>query len=224
MAASDANRVAVILFGPPGSGKGTLAKALQQRTGFAHISTGDILREHIAAGDAVGEQVRALMEAGKLVPDALVNTLVEERLRRPDCAEGFILDGYPRTPAQAERLHRLLSELSIAEVVIHLRVDYNKVIARLASRRQCPRCGAVYNLATRPPKVPGVCDVDGAELVVRDDDREEVIRKRLEAYDRETQPLLDFLVQAGRLYREVDGNSGSPEEMAAEVCRLAGVA
>jgi adenylate kinase len=182
------------------------------------------LREHIAAKDAVGGEVQSLMEAGKLVPDELVNSLVEERLQRPDCAQGFILDGYPRTLPQAEKLHGLLSALEVAEVVIHLSVDYNEVIARLASRRQCARCGAVYNLDLRPPKVAGICDLDGTPLVEREDDREEVVRRRLEAYDRETGPLLDYLARVGRVYREVDGNSGSPEDVTAEICRLAGVA
>jgi len=223
MPASEGSRVAVILFGAPGSGKGTQAKVLQKCTGFAHISTGDILRGHVAAGDAVGGEAQALMEAGRLVSDELVNGLVRERLQRPDCAAGFILDGYPRTVRQAEVLNQLLSSLKVASVVVHLSVDYNRIIVRLASRRQCPRCGAVYNLDSRPPKVGGICDLDGEPLVARDDDREDLIRRRLEAYEQETKPLVDYLARSGPVYKEVNGNRDSPEEVAEEICRLVGV-
>lgn len=210
----------VILFGPPGSGKGTQAKILRDCLHIPHISTGDVLREHVQAGDPLGLQVEALMRAGKLVPDELVNRLVEERLDQPDAVRGFLLDGYPRTIRQAEALERMLRKRGMAQVVIHLKVDYNKVIARLSGRRQCPRCGTLYNLASNPPKVTGVCDKDGSELLVRDDDRESVIRQRLEAYEEQTRPLLERFRRNGVGFYEVDGSGGAPEAIAAEICRL----
>ncbi len=137
------------------------------------------------------------MQAGSLVDDEVVNRLVEERLAQPDAARGFILDGYPRTLAQAEKLCGLLDGRGMREVVIHLVVDYNIIIARLTGRRQCPRCGTLYNVISKPPKVPGVCDLEGEKLVVREDDREAVIRERLEAYERQTRPVIDYFRAKG---------------------------
>lgn len=211
---------AVILFGPPGSGKGTQARILRDFLHVPHISTGDVLREHVQAGDPLGLQVEALMRAGKLVPDELVNRLVEERLAQPDAARGFLLDGYPRTVDQAETLERMLSERGMAQVVVHLKVDYNRVITRLSGRRQCPVCGTLYNLASNPPKVTGLCDKDGSALVLRDDDRESVIRQRLEAYESQTRPLLEHFRRNGARFYEVDGSGDAPEAIAAEICRL----
>src|SRR4029077_17124444 len=162
---------ALILFGSPGSGKGTQSKLLVKALGSPHISTGDMLREHVRKGNAVGTKVEAKMKAGILVKDDVVNRLVEERLKQPDCERGFILDGYPRTRAQAMTLCRMLEARGIQQVVVHLVVDYNVIIARLSGRRQCPVCGTLYNASTRPPRVPGVCDLDGAKLIVREDDR-----------------------------------------------------
>src|SRR5262245_25905006 len=161
---------ALVLFGPPGSGKGTQAKLLMQCLGVPQISTGDMLREHIQAGDAVGRKVSRVMRSGALVADEQVNTLVEERLAQPDCARGFILDGYPRTRQQAEALFHWLGARGIDELVIHLLVDYNRIITRLTGRRQCPHCGTLYNLVSKPPKQDEVCDLDGTKLVIRDDD------------------------------------------------------
>jgi adenylate kinase len=213
-------RVAVVLFGSPGSGKGTQAKLLEKRLGVPHISTGDMLREHIQAGDALGREVRALMQAGRLVPDELVNQLVAERLSRDDAARGFLLDGYPRTVDQVGFLEGFLESRGVPRVVIHLKVDYNKIVARLSGRRQCPQCGTLYNLASNPPKVPGVCDRDGSALEVREDDREEVIRRRLEAYEEQTRPLLDYLARPPRRFCEVDGGEDAPEAIAERLCGL----
>ncbi len=201
---------AIILFGPPGSGKGTQAKLLQESLSIPHISTGDMLRDRVAAGDALGLEVQALMHAGKLVPDSAVNRLVSERVRERDCAGGFILDGYPRTISQAKVLEAELLGLGYQPVVIHLKVDYTKIIARIAGRRQCPVCGSLYSLTSHPPKQPELCDLDGARLMVRDDDREPVVRARLEAYERQTRPLLEFFAASGGPFHEVDGNDGSP--------------
>ena len=202
---------AVVLFGPPGSGKGTQSKLLVERFGIPQISTGDMLREHIQRGDAIGTAIEALMKAGSLVPDELVNELVRVRLAEPDCADGFILDGYPRTRQQAEVLVGLLKELERDEVVIHLVVDYNIIIARISGRRVCPKCGTLYNSSSRPPRIPGICDLDGEALVIREDDRESVVRERLEAYERQTRPLIDFFRSAGDRLIEVDASGGTPE-------------
>lgn len=201
---------AIVLFGSPGSGKGTQAKLLEQCLHIPQVSTGDMLR---ARGAAVGQSVVATMQSGALVSDDLVNQMVEERLSRGDAAKGFILDGYPRTQAQAAHLCGWLEERGIRELVIHLFVDYNVIIARLTGRRQCPVCGTLYNIASHPPKVDELCDLDGAKLVVRDDDRESVIRERLEAYERQTRPVLDYFRAAGREVREIDGSTAAPEEI-----------
>ncbi len=211
---------ALILFGPPGSGKGTQAKLLRECLSVAHISTGDMLREHIHAGDALGKEVQGLMQAGQLVPDDLVNRLVAERIDRPDCARGFILDGYPRTLQQASVLEKMLQERKLDQVVVHLEVDYNVIIARLTGRRQCPVCGTLYSLTSRPPKAPGVCDLDGAKLVIRDDDRESVIRQRLEAYERQTRPLLDHFAASGHRFYQVDASHDSPQQILHKICRF----
>lgn len=211
---------ALILFGPPGSGKGTQAKLLRNRLGIPHISTGDMLREHIQAGDALGRHVRSIMQAGMLVPDEMVNRLVEERISAPDCVRGFILDGFPRTLAQAEVMSGMLAARGFAPVVIHLRVDYNRVIARMAGRRQCPVCGTLYSLASNPPRVADRCDKDGALLVVREDDSEPVIRQRLEEYESQTRPLLEYFVRAGYPVHQVEGDAGTPEQIAARIGSL----
>src|SRR5262249_48211616 len=153
------------------------------------------------------------------VSDEVVNRMVEERLSQPDAAEGFVLDGYPRTLAQAEHLSGWLDGRGIRELVIYLAVDYNIVIARLTGRRQCPRCGTLYNLATKPPRVDEVCDLDGEKLVIRDDDRAEVIRERLDAYERQTRPVRDYLISAGRRVIEVDASKDSPEMVYRKICQ-----
>jgi len=203
--------MALVLFGPPGSGKGTQSKLLVKKLGIPQISTGDMLREHVRRGNAVGTKVEAKMKAGILVKDDVVNRLVAERIVQPDCVNGFILDGYPRTQAQAQALCPILAARGIDEVVVHLVVDYNVIIARLSGRRQCPVCGTLYNAASKPPKIPGVCDLDGAQLIVRDDDREEVVRERLAAYEKQTRPLIEFFREKGTQLYEVDASHDGPE-------------
>jgi adenylate kinase len=210
---------AIVLFGSPGSGKGTQAKMLMQCLGIPHISTGDMLRDQIRSDGAVGRAVGARMAVGSLVSDDVVNRMVQERLSQPDAARGFILDGYPRTIAQAEPLCQWLDQRGIREVVIHLAVDYNIIIARLTGRRQCPLCGTLYNLATQPPRVDSVCDLDGEPLVIRDDDRESVIRERLDAYDRQTRPVLEFFASAGRRVIQVDASNDPPEKVFQKICQ-----
>jgi adenylate kinase len=210
---------AIVLFGSPGSGKGTQAKMLMQCLNVPHISTGDMLRDQIRQDGVLGRAVGAKMAAGALVSDEVVNRMVQERLSQPDALPGFILDGYPRTIAQAEHLCRWLDGRGIREVVIHLAVDYNIIIARLTGRRQCPRCGTLYNLATQPPRVDSLCDLDGEALVIRDDDREEVIRERLDAYEQQTHPVLKFYMSVGRRVIEVDASNDSPELVFQKVCQ-----
>jgi adenylate kinase len=215
---------AIVLLGSPGSGKGTQSRYLVDWLGIPQISTGDMLREHIRKGDAIGQAIRSRMHAGSLVSDELVNQLVFERIHQPDCRRGFILDGYPRTTAQGEEMMRLVAGAGAEEVVIHLVVDYNVIISRMAGRRVCPKCGTLYNLASRPPKVDDRCDLDGTELVVRDDDREEVIRERLAQYERQTSPLIEFFRRKSDRLIEVDASGDQPEAVFREIqSRLQGL-
>ncbi len=184
---------------------------LTQCLNVPHISTGDMLRDRIRQGSQVATGFVTTMQSGALVSDDLVNRMVEERLSRPDAAAGFVLDGYPRTIPQAEHLSKWLAGRGIREVVIHLAVDYNVIIARLTGRRQCPRCGTLYNIASQPPRVDNLCDLDGEPLVIRDDDREEVIRERLQAYEQQTRPVLDFFSISGERVIEVDASHDPPE-------------
>jgi len=202
---------AIVLFGSPGSGKGTQAKLLTECLGIPHVSTGEMLRDGIRQGRGVTPKTAAKMQAGILVKDAVVDAMVEERLGRPDAANGFVLDGYPRTLVQAEHLAEWLKQREISELVIHLAVDYNIIIARLTGRRECPRCGTPYNVVLRPPKVDELCDLDGEKLVRRDDDREDVIRARLDAYELQTRPVLEYFRTTGGRVIEVDASEDPPE-------------
>ncbi|HYA16734.1 MAG TPA: nucleoside monophosphate kinase [Bryobacteraceae bacterium] len=205
--------IALVLFGSPGSGKGTQSKYLTAWLGIPQISTGEMLREHVRAGDKIGQAVSSLLKAGSLVPDALVNEMVRQRIGRQDCARGFILDGYPRTTAQAVEMEGLLADARASEVVIHLAVDYNVIISRITGRRVCPVCGTVYNAKSNPPKIEGVCDLDGNQLAVRNDDREDVVRERLSQYERQTRPLIEFFNGGGHRFITVDASRETPENV-----------
>jgi adenylate kinase len=188
----------VILLGPPGAGKGTQSKRIVDRYGIPQISTGDLLRDHVGRGTELGLAARAIMARGELVPDELMYGIVACRLRDADCKRGFVLDGFPRTAAQAGWLDAFL-EKEVFEnlekcppIVIQLLVDYNQLLQRLTGRRSCPTCGRLYNIHSQPPLVDELCDVDGSKLVIRDDDREEVISERLAAYERQTRPVADY--------------------------------
>ena len=197
----------VILLGPPGAGKGTQAKQVELQYHIPQISTGDILRENVKANTPLGHSAQEVMARGQLVPDELVNPMVAVRVREPDCDHGFILDGFPRTAAQAGWLDAFLENeffdkslhVNGLPIVIRLDVDYNELLLRLTGRRSCPTCGRIYNVHLQPPKVDELCDDDGTKLVIRNDDREEVIRERLTAYVRQTQPVADYYEQKGRL-------------------------
>ena len=198
----------LIMFGPPGSGKGTQAKQLKKSLCMAHISTGDMLRDQIKSGYGLGREAAALLNAGRLVPDELVNLIVGERTKDSDCEDGFILDGYPRSVGQAEWLAtKLLPSRGIIPVVVHLKVDYNKVIERLSGRRQCPYCGALYGALRNRPRTAGFCDLDGNKLEIRHDDQEDVVRERLRSYDKQTTPVLEFLEREGYKVHHINGDA-----------------
>ena len=206
---------AVIFLGPPGAGKGTQAKQIAQEYGVPHISTGDMFREHVSRGTPLGLRAKAIMERGELVHDDLVMSMVEERISRLDCAEGFILDGFPRTLPQAQRLDEILERRKVQPLVVHFVVDKNQLMRRLTGRRTCAIGGEIYNIYDHPSKVPGRCDRDGGELVQRHDDREDVIAERLAAYERQTRPLVDYYRGRGVL-KDVDGMA-PPEAVTKDV-------
>jgi len=192
----------LILVGPPGAGKGTQAATLRERYGLAHISTGDMLREEVRAGSALGLEAKALMAAGKLVPDPLILQMISARLQRPDVARGFLLDGFPRSHGQAEALVALLQrESKSIHAVVQLDLDDEEIVRRLCLRRSCPQCGQVYHLQSNPPRQEGLCDRDGCELVHREDDNEVTIRTRLSVYHEQTQPVVEFFRNRGLLHK-----------------------
>lgn len=183
----------VVLMGPPGGGKGTQAQQLAGRYGVPHISTGEMFREHVRQGTELGRRARAIMDRGDLVPDDIVVAMIEERIAQPDCAEGFVLDGFPRTVPQAQTLEALLHRTGRPDpVIVLIEVDPSALLRRLTGRRVCKACGEIYNIYDHPPKAPGRCDFDGGELVQRDDDRVEVIEERLVAYREQTEPVFEY--------------------------------
>lgn len=183
----------LLLFGPPGCGKGTQATSLAEKFHIPAISTGEMFRAAVKAGTELGKRASAIMQAGGLVGDNIVNGIVAGRIAEPDCKHGFLLDGYPRTVPQAQNFAGVLKELGLPEpVVIHLDVPDSALVERLTARRQCPKCLRIYNLQSQPPRQAGICDNDGAELLTRVDDHESVIRDRLRAYSELTGPILDW--------------------------------
>jgi len=193
-------------LGPPGAGKGTQAKRVSKKYGVPHIATGDIFREIIASSSEIGKKVEKYVKSGELVPDEIVNKIVRERLSRPDCRDGFILDGYPRTVEQAKALDRALENAGEKlDLVIELEVSDDEIVRRLSNRRVCRNCGAIYHLINNPPKIPGKCDKCQGELYQREDDREDIIRNRLRVYRERTKPLIDYYLKRGILVK-VNGN------------------
>ena len=199
----------LLLFGPPGSGKGTQSGRISSWLGIPAISTGDMLREEIKAGSDLGNAAKAIMSSGGLVGDDLVNRMLAQRVSSPDSAHGFLLDGYPRTVEQAEFLDRLLTERKFeTPIVLHLDVPMDALVGRLTSRRQCPQCRRIYNLLQMPPRTPGVCDDDGTPLITRKDDSEDVVTERIRTYDAVTRPVLAYYQD--RKYHQIRGDR-SPE-------------
>lgn len=192
---------AVIFLGPPGAGKGTQAKELAHKFSVPHLSTGDMLREHVAHGTSLGQQAQPIMASGGLVPDSIVLRMVADRIDRPDCSRGFVFDGFPRTVTQAQWLGELLKQHGFKQpVVVHFVIDKGLLLRRITGRRMCKVGGEIYNVFERPTRVPGRCDNDGGELEQRPDDREEIVGPRLEAYEKQTAPLAAYYRRLNRLH------------------------
>lgn len=203
----------MILLGPPGAGKGTQAEVLSRELGIPTISTGNILRAAVKAGTPIGLKAKSYMDAGKLVPDEVIIGIIEERLAQADCAKGFILDGVPRTIAQAEALERHGIEF---DHVLSLEISDDAIVKRMDGRRVCVQCGTPFHVESKPPKKAGVCDLCGSELIERDDDKPETVRARLEVYHKETEPLKHFYETRGKL-NLVPGDLGTVEETTAAI-------
>ncbi len=209
----------IVLLGAPGSGKGTEASLLSERMNIPHVSTGDILRQAIAEKTQLGEKAKSYVEGGGLVPDEVMIGLVGERLRKEDCRKGFILDGFPRTLEQAETLQGILSELDYSlDFVFHLEVPVEVLVKRLAGRRVCRKCQALYHVKNMPPKKEGVCDRCGEKLYQRPDDREDVVRSRLEIYESKAEELLGYYRERSLLYTIYSGKG--PQETFEEIRRV----
>lgn len=210
----------IILLGAPGAGKGTQAKRLEERYRMVQLSTGDMLRAAVDSGSEVGRQAKAIMDAGQLVPDELVIRMISERIEDPDCEKGFLLDGFPRTTAQAEALDAMLAEKGLKlDAVIQIRVDEEALVERITGRFTCANCGAGYHDKFQRPEREGVCDKCGAsEFVRRDDDNEETVRKRMEAYRAQTAPILPYYEAQGVLLG-VDGMA-EIDEVSAQIYKV----
>jgi adenylate kinase len=207
-----------VLLGAPGAGKGTQAQVIAKTLRIPHISTGAIFRQNVQQGTPLGRLAKVMVEKGELVKDEVVNTMVRERLLEPDCSGGFLLDGYPRTVAQAKEFGKIVKEMGLRNpVVVSLRVSYDVIVERLSGRWTCPVCQQTYNMRTKPPLREGVCDTDGARLEQRADDRAEAIRERLAAYEQQTAPLVDYYRKTGGLL-EVDGEQ-DPKAVSEELGR-----
>ena len=208
----------LILLGAPGAGKGTQADILSRKLNIPTISTGNMLRAAIANGSAVGLEAKSYMDSGRLVPDSVIIGIVKERLAEPDCANGFILDGMPRTIPQAEALEA--NDIRF-DAVVSLEISDEEIIGRMSGRRVCPKCGATFHVVSNPPKTEGVCDVCGEALIIRPDDAPETVQSRLDVYHAQTEPLKDFYARLGNL-RSVE-NAGSIEAVSAAIFRVLGI-
>ena len=218
----------VLLLGAPGVGKGTQAKAIMAAWGIPQISTGDILRANVSGDTELGKKARAVMDRGELVPDDLVNEMVADRLKQPDTANGYILDGFPRTLGQAEWLDAHLTKQSggLPVVAVSIKVSYTQLLRRITGRRNCPVCKSIYNIYLQPPKVDELCDLDGTPLARRSDDTEAVFEERMRTYESQTAPVVEHYRALGR-FEEVDGEQpveAVTAEVMAAVLRLRGTA
>jgi adenylate kinase len=209
--------VKLVLLGAPGAGKGTQAKKLIEKYGIPQISTGDILRQSVADGTPLGKEAKACMDKGELVPDSVVLGLVEERLKQDDCKKGYILDGFPRNTAQAEALDGILDNLGMSlGAAISVDVPLEDLMKRLTGRRTCKSCGQMYNVYFGPSQKEGVCDKCSGELFQRDDDKEDTIKRRLDVYEAQTAPLIDYYSKKG-IIKNVNG-TGSIDEIFSMMC------
>ncbi len=207
----------IIMLGAPGAGKGTQAKMIAAKYNIPHISTGDIFRANIKNGTELGAKAKEYMDKGLLVPDELVVDLVIDRFKEPDCANGYVLDGFPRTIPQAEALDKALAAIGESiDYAINVEVPDDNIINRMGGRRACVGCGATYHIVYSPTKVEGKCDTCGADLIIRDDDKPETVKNRLEVYHEQTQPLIDYYNGKG-IVREVDGTVDMKDVFAAIV-------
>ena len=188
----------ILIMGPAGAGKGTMSDLILKEYDIPHISTGDMLRENVRNNTELGKMAKTYMEAGKLVPDDVINAMVEDRLQQPDCQKGYLLDGFPRTLVQAEEFKKVAEKIGKpVESVIALEVDFDQLVDRITGRRICPKCGAIYHIRNHAPKVEGICDECGAELTQRKDDTVEQLKVRMEEYDKSTKPVIDFFEPLG---------------------------
>jgi adenylate kinase len=212
----------IVLLGAPGAGKGTQAKILIEKYGMPQISTGDLLRAAVAAGTALGKEAKSYMDKGELVPDSVVLGMVEERLKQDDCKKGYILDGFPRNTAQAEALDKMLAALNMSlTAALSVDVPFEDLMKRLTGRRTCKGCGQMYNIYFKAPAKEGVCDKCSAELFQRDDDKETTIKKRLEVYTAQTEPLIGYYKSKG-IVKSVSG-TGSIDEIFKKVTEVLGL-
>lgn len=210
----------IIMLGAPGAGKGTQAKMIAEKYSVPHVSTGDIFRANIKNGTELGMEAKKYMDQGLLVPDELTVKILLDRVAKEDCKNGYVLDGFPRTIPQAEVLEQALNEISDQiDYAINVDVPDENIIRRMSGRRACLTCGATYHIEHIPPKKEGICDVCGKELVLRDDDKPETVKNRLDVYHKQTQPLIDFY-QAKGILKEVDGTVDMKEVFAAIVAIL----
>lgn len=212
----------LILLGPPGAGKGTQAVRIVEKYHVPHISTGDIFRANIKQGTELGKKAQEYMNRGELVPDGLVVEIATDRLKADDCKDGFLLDGFPRTVFQAEKLDEFLeSEGKKLDHVLDIEVNKDELMVRLTGRRVCKTCGASFHVANIPPKVEGICDNCGADLIQRDDDNEETATNRIEVYNKETKPLVDYYEKADNI-DHIDGVTGGAEGVFASIVKVLG--
>ena len=213
----------LVLLGAPGAGKGTQAKKIVEKYPMPQISTGDLLRAAVTAGTALGREAKSYMDKGELVPDSVVLGMVEERLKQDDCKSGYILDGFPRNTKQAEALDAMLGKVGMSlTAALSVDVPFENLMKRLTGRRTCKSCGQMFNVYFNAPKKEGACDKCGGDLMQRDDDKEETIKKRLDVYSAQTAPLIDYYGKKNIL-KSVDGGSGTIDEIFVKVCSALGL-
>lgn len=212
----------IIMLGAPGAGKGTQAKKIAAKYQIPHISTGDIFRANIKGGTELGMKAKTFMDQGMLVPDEITIGMLMDRIHEADCANGYVLDGFPRTIPQAESLAKALKEMGESiDYAVNVDVPDENIVSRMGGRRACVSCGATYHVEFNPPKKEGICDTCGEKLVLRDDDKPETVQKRLNVYHDQTQPLIDYYAEAGVL-KEVDGTKNM-EEVFSDITAILGV-